>query len=269
VLNFLRKPLRGAQPNIANPLRRGLQVAYLFNEYDGDRICDYSGNDNYGQPVDGAAWDAFGGIYCAPGSNPTQKIRTNKLAYTIPNLSTEGTFVCGFVRKADWGAYGAIFNVENLTNSSGNETCLWNNADVSLYFLPNFSQSSGVYWNYGNTPNNLFTVGKLYTIAATWNYGKSELAGYIDGVLTGSKTGTSWTLNNWATSGNYIYIGGSFAGTLQVSSSVVIFTYVFNRALSAVEIQQLHINPYIFFERPFRAVVEGGGGGFSAPFIID
>jgi hypothetical protein len=95
-----------------------------------------------------------------------------------------------------------------------------------LTFLPRCSDETH-YWLYGtNTP--------FESIAISVN--NPSMAGYINGVLSGSEIGSgSWITTNETS----VYTGGS-AMTYRTCLKTILFSLFYNRALSADEIQRLH-----------------------------
>lgn len=238
-MDQFNKPLLGSRIDPEHPLSKGLVLCLLMNENSGNRIYDISGNGNDGDFVANPLWNpgdrgqalAFDGIsdYVSCGD--------------VLNMGT-GSFSIGAfgVKAHNSGVQGAQLigkQVNYNLNQSG----------YGLYYRHFFPQ---FYFNVGDgvdgvrltsLPTIVVTDEVYYNVICTFDGVSKTLNMYVDGVLV--KTGSNVLIGD-IDNGLHLRIGYSlvyFYG--DISSS-----FIYNRALSAQEIQKLYINPYCFIYQP-------------------
>lgn len=230
------KPLRGARLNLFHPLARGLVGCWLFNEGCGDKAYDLSGYGNYGTLVNmlpsapGSGWagNKFGGGLDFDGVNDF---------VTPPLLSSYFTDTATVVfwlklandppidgTKVGLGFGGAGTNITHYPYTNGN-------LEISV-----FSNTRHIA-AYNNTA---FDKSKWHQLAITTTPGAGNYKLYQNGQFVTSGTGPA-TLSM----GSGIYIGRNSNRYLEGFINSV---YLYNRALSASEIQQLCMYPYAAVE---------------------
>ncbi len=240
---MILKPPKGILLNRNHLLARGLVACWLMNEGGGGRIMDLSGNGNTGTLTAGVAWMGRGLRFAADG----QVVQCAK-----PVLSqTSGTVALCICRNAALLEFSTFLNVENATNNSPHEMVLGpRTLGGNPRFYPNLDQDSGDYWDFGAVATAL-PLGTPRVLACTWNNG-ANLAGYLDGVLSGTLNGdAAWTAAAWANS-EFLGIGdtSNTTGANAACMSDIFWVYAWNRRLSAGEVLQVHQDPFAMFRRP-------------------
>jgi len=238
----LWKPPLGAQINPAHPLSKGLISGHIMNESGGNKAYDISGNNNHFTFNGGATWAAgkFGPAVKFDGS-------TGYLSASDAGFPASGavrTFSCWISRQAN--STKAFASYGKPGNATGGATF--------QEFIP-LTNSSGTtgFSNYGLGFN-----GTKVIPLNTWAHyvlvvkGASSQSLYINGALDANGVLSILTVLN----GNYV-LGCRWDGNSsrtefnQVSIDIPL---MYNRALSASEIQQLYQQPFCFMQ-PSRGII--------------
>jgi len=253
------KPLRGAQLNKNHPLNRGLVGFWLFNEGDGKKALDLSGNGNHGTlenmafPSTAASgWNAGrkGGALSFDGSNDYVDCGNDASLDIITEITLEAwiypttTGTMEVFDKADSGtAYRSYINA----NSKGFQWYV----SIGGTFQPIQSDR-------GVLPANTW-----YHIVLTHN-GTNQVM-YINNVVEAT-TSHSGNLLSEPTSA---FLIGSWRGIATYFNGQIDQVRIYNRALSAEEIKQLYLYPYAGFQQPCEAwLYAAAAGGLSIPVAM-
>ena len=239
-----QKPALGAQINWSHPLSRGIVGCWLMNEGSGDKIYDLSGNNRVLVASGSPYWLPLTqglGIYC--DDNDYYSINALPLTTALTFIwrgrcVTTSSYSCLFVGQKDPTAFNASFGFTEQNNS--------------IYAILGTST--------GTTISSAFAVYNVYsTLAMTWD--GATLRGYLNGIYatTNSRAGT---LKSYPFSLGHVWYDRS----RQVHTE---YAYVYNRALSSQEIQQLYLSPYAMFERrPVWMDYVEAAGGLSIPVAM-
>ena len=206
------------RPDYSQDITDGLAAWWPLNERGGLTALDISGKNNHGTLTSGPVW--AGGGLSFDGTNDY---------VSAPNLSVSAGFtISAWVNKRSTG-------VQTVTGQA--------NAGVtSASFYLRINGNSG--FSTGGTFKEIVVPDLSLN---TWrhvalNYDGANLRYYLNGALAAGPTAATGNVDNPASS---FAIGrlGAFDG--QYWNGVINNLYIFNRALSALEVQQLCINPNI------------------------
>lgn len=232
---------------VRGALAKGIIAAWAFNEGAGGVLHDYSGNGNHGTPTNGPTWttgspgaglnfSALSSQYVSAPDTPSLRptnitinallISTSNQHYVIVNKNYNGTNVPYSLMLAEPG-YGA----------------------KGIAFYPGAPR----WYNSGGT--DISGDGKLHLITGT--YDGVNLKYYIDGELdaTTAYAGVLPTANANSTD------IGRYANDPIYFHGPIFNVEIWNRALSAAEIQQLYIDSFRDYRQPRRRPYLVGAGG--------
>ena len=207
----------------SDPINRGLEGWWPMWEGAGGKILDISGNNNHGALTNGPIWTgrglSFDGVndYVDPSKVLNVPYVTVSAWIKIVSIPTSNGRIAGFLN----GFGGAAWDKELYIDAEGK---------LRFYVYDGVERITSV-------PSNAIPLNQWVHVAGTAN-GLSARA-YVNGVEVGSvaagATYTGYTVPN-------VYIQGTdgTAGYIAVSIKGV---RVHNRALSALEIQRLYVNP--------------------------
>ena len=237
------KPVLGSQIQLGHPLANGLVGCWLMNEGGGDIVQDLSGNGNKGIFGSGAASPIWvpgksghairfdGGDQVNVATPPTFLETTILMRFKINTLANDGLL--------------GRFNGD----SGGNESNIYYDSDgwiiVSWYNTTNTQNTI--------TANQNRTAGKWYDMAVTIKDGEQHI--YVDGVLKNSDTDAGVIRSGVAG----MWIGRAYTGGPCIAD--IEYVYIFNRTLSAGEIQDLYVNPFAIIQPTFSVWWYSGIGG--------
>lgn len=218
-----QKPPLGAVPNFAHPLSQGLVGWWLFNEQGGIKANDISGRGNNGTLIGGPTWNnqslSFDGTndyvvtgnYATSNSSPmTWSVWVNP---TATSNNTNG--IIGY----------STTSPERIALVSGHSGA---NTDKWAIYTP------GSGYIFGSTHG----LNQWYHLVMVFDGTNVSL--YVNGVLDISPTAASYTAGTipFAFGRFYYNLNGYyFPGSLDD-------VRVYNRALSAAEVQQLYETPF-------------------------
>ncbi len=220
------KPFRGARINRTHPLARGLVAAYLMNEGGGNQIFDIA-NNNTGTFVNNTSWDVGPNdkIIDLPGVDDYVNIPS-----ALANLSGSiATFICR-VRVDAYDSNGVVL--------------FGTNTGTSTWFQIIGDGSCVVMANTVAVVNTDFDNGEFRTLAFVSDGTNSTV--YNNGVNIGTDADA---VTAFAAGAKNFHLGNWIAGATFDLNGALEWAYVFNQALSAPEIVQVHREPYAFIER--------------------
>ncbi|MEA3362172.1 MAG: LamG-like jellyroll fold domain-containing protein, partial [Thermodesulfobacteriota bacterium] len=218
------KPIYGVEVDTNHPLANGLVGAWVMNEGSGDTVHDLSGNGNDGTLVNSPTWDSDGVVL--NGSTECIEIQDSPV-FTVNDF----TWVLSLnPRLGNDGRFQKYDNTSNdgfLIQQEDGPAC-WEGA-VYVGGSAAVVASAGI--SYGTIEQiTLRREGSSISlfVGTTEYVSGTSLSGEIDssGILY---IGHDWVDNNY------------FDG-------IINYAYVYDRALSADEISQLHNEPYAMFK---------------------
>ena len=254
---FHQKPPPGTPLNKSHRLAPDA-LCLPMNEGTGDKIYDYTGNGNHGtltnmSPAtdwvpgkDGVALDFDGSndhieIANAPSLNPTSQI-TISVWVKFAAFNSYGMFISK--------NYASQYAVMNYDTTGRIRFDLW----------PWFSYS-GSHGMFLTDSGDAVSLDTWYLIVCTFDGANARV--YIDGVLKKTSTAVSGSI---ATTANDLWLGQNVSNSNPFSGQISCVG-ISDRALSAVEVQQLYSQPWSMFghELPMFGV---GAAGISIPLVM-
>ena len=213
----------------------GLVSWWKFDEGSGTTAADSSGNGNTMSLVNGISWVA-GKIGGAISANGTNQYATEPAI----NLSTTSTVTVAFWANRTYSTTVESVMLESSTN--------YNNSTTGFGFFPDDTACNGiqaaVHGNAGYSTNCYTqpTSGVWHHLAIIYDKtqaANAQTALYIDGVLQTptSNLNTAQNTNSFGTNPLYLF---SRAGNQFFNGGEMDDLRIYNRALSATEIQQLY-----------------------------
>ena len=250
------KPPAGTQINPLHPLSKGLVGCWLFNEGAGSLANDISGKGNHGTltnmspNVQGSGW---GGSQFGGGLGFDS---TNDYVDTISNIGISGAasrtislwMKAGDKNDSQYGQNMVAWGACDTGNFNGIMFDAYDYADEGI------KMSS---WGYElNGTANTITRGQWHHITA--KYDGTAMYIYIDGILDVSGNKTMNTTDGPVRFGHVLACdsyGRNFKGSIDSAC-------IYNRALSAVEIKTLYLDPFcnMMIRRPSGLYVPSAAG---------
>ena len=251
-MSNIRKPLLGELLDYGNPFTKGLVGCWLMNEGSGNTVQDLSGN-NYSGAIIGPTW--VGG-----NTGPALYFTTNDyVKFTNPRQFFGENFTIVFGASYDSGGGGRIFDWDEF-NNSGISITLAATLNVEINYAGG-AQSKSSSW--GTNPTDTFAQ---YAVVHTMPL-NSQIEVFFNG---GAKSAVfnydhSLVLPGDTTEAYF----GSNEGLTSFYKGHISYIYLYNRALSASEIQQLYREPFCMFDRdPIELWSAAQGGGAPATTIL-
>lgn len=277
------KPPRGCQLNRTHPLARGLVGAWLMNEGTGDTVWDYSGNQNTGTLMNmdpatdwvatqhGEALDFDGSTNqyaIIDGSNPlfsSTDFSFNLLVHFDGLAGDDGDLI----QKA-------------ARHNSGEPLVMWFDTGNALQFL--LTDGGSTYSGVKISATSTVSAG-WYDITLVFR-GSINTRLYFDGCEDGSSPFDTSALSELDTTDDItLAINtnlGSYDGK-RLNGQIAHFFW-WNRALSAVDVREMHRAPYAMFAprtspgvfyvaggtsyKDFTASLSATGGGSADGLIL-
>jgi len=254
------KPLRGTQLDKSHPLNRGLVGFWLFNEGDGKKAQDLSGNDNHGTlknmafpPTPTSGWNAGrkGVGLSFDGSNDYVDCGNDE-SLNITDAITIETWVKPATSQAD---YAGI-----VCKPSPNEK--WGLLRDATKWRFRVDVGGQPHLVYDDVLSNSYDGNTWVHFVGT--YDGETLLFFKDGKQTDSNTTPSGNIDD--ATANPLHIGNVSAYKYNGQIDEV---RIYNRALSADEIKQLYLYPYAGFQQPCEAwLYAAAAGGLSIPVAM-
>jgi hypothetical protein len=231
ILSPYQKPPIGTQLDRNHPLTKGLIGCWIMNERAGRRLTDYSGYNKHGILKNMVNPWRESGLYFGGGAVCDYVLLPSMLPkppYTI--IARVNPVTCGEVNAANGLVYqgtgyydiGTHFALANDSNYVG-----FKNEGGNVVRSNNYAVSLGVFQQLAATIN-----------AAGW----ATLYKNKTVLITGS-SGTN------APSNNPTYLGFWYIdSSTRFLNGLMDYVYIYNRDLSALEIESIYNNPYCFFE---------------------
>ena len=244
-----QKPLLGTPLRKGHPLARGLVGYWPLLEGTGKLTEDLSGNGHDGTFIDGPIW--------IPGQHgPAVEFSDNAIDcgdYIYTGCSTALTIVC----KARYDGSGS--SLARLIDKYPGPSIYHFLAGTNMGFYGTIG--GGIVDKRWNT--SPCAIGDYITWAFVLGEGYQHC--YRNGILSDNQ------LSDGAHNGVYSdggavngYIGNRASDMGRNWDGPIDYVYIYNRALSASEIQQLYYDPFCMFERmPIHKWAGAYGGGVS------
>jgi hypothetical protein len=239
-----QKPPIGTKLNHGHPLAKRLAGCWLFNEMSGNKVFDYSGQNNHGTITGVAAETATSGWNAGPQGNVMAFDGSNDCVVLASTISAayEMTYIA-WVRK--------LANTVSVMGASGTYKYIAHFfTDANLYC--GNGSSGQVYWPFSG-------FDSTWRMIALTKRG-STLEMYYDSISQGTRSQAALTDVAYLAFGQTNYFNGSI-------SSI----FIYNRALSAAEIAYLTAFPYCMFESAFQlewGIVEPPPSAFTPRIVM-
>jgi hypothetical protein len=211
-----------------------LVAAFGFNENTGTLAADNSGNNNNGTLTNGPTWSALGKFGAAVQFDGTDDY-INILDANSLDLTT-GMTIEAWVNPTNVTGYKTVISKDNGTNNQSYTLSANNNTSGAANQRPNTRIRSG------STTTTITGTTKL--ILNTWahlacTYDGTTLRYYQNGVQVATVAVTA----SMTVTANPLRIGGTTALAAQYFAGLIDEVRIYNRALTAVEIQADMITP--------------------------
>lgn len=226
------KPLKGIQLDYSNPLTKGLAGYWLMNEGGGNTVYDISGNGHHGT-ITGATWTGgkFGSALSFDGSNNVDTgwdagkdlSAFSVVAWVYPQASSDGDY---YIVDQSAGSYSLALRHDKDNNQ------------VEAFCFSGAGTLHGVLM----TGSSTFMANTWYHVAYTYNASGSVL--YLNAVSKDTGDGA----DNLRDGTETLHIGSEYDDS-DAFIGLIDNVEIFDRALSASEVQSLHTAPFQMFER--------------------
>jgi hypothetical protein len=232
------KPPIGSTLNKNHPLSSNMMAAYLFNEHSGNIALDISNNENHGVLKNGASF--LNGMLFLDGVNDYVEVPDS------PSLTTtnELTIVARINSTNIQSRWNDLIGKGTSDTDEEYAIALLNGGfyfDVGINTGPYVNQTQ--YFN-NNTFHRIAAVHKKIL-------GNSIMQTYRDGYIgTGGVNNPSFAMNNNSLP---MSIGKRFYNSdpnSRIFSGFIDYIYLFNKALSTNELNDIYENPFLFIDPP-------------------
>jgi hypothetical protein len=254
------KPPLGSQINWAHPLSRGLVGCWLMNEGGGLKTNNLVTNKK-ASLNNGANWVIKKSGYACQFDGVDDEISSSLIAnYKAMTIVTKVNIAALGVAPYQ---FSRLVSSRNYNNGGYFEFTVNNNTTTSINRL-SFSVNYATVDLLRDTADNYFSLLTDTTFGVTWS-GSATAAGNIHLYRNGIKTLT-YTQTIDGTGGRvnetYPIRLGNLDGTIERPlNGLMYYCYIYNRALSPQEIQQLYIDPYCFIKQSYKLYYAPAAGG--------
>jgi hypothetical protein len=242
----VKPPFGVARVDWGHPLARGLVGEWLFNEGGGKYALDIAGT-NTGTLINGLsrASGRAGGALKFDGASEYVNLSNSVTLQPVNYISI--VFWMNTLGNNSDGTYAPQFFDTN-NNSWGTS-------------FQQYSTSHGLYWTLGSNTNK---INFPYVFDAAWHqigltYDGAYMRLYIDAVL-GQSAAATGTIT-WTTDPLLVGARKDFTSTYFVHNTFMDDFRIYNRALSASEVQQAYLEPFSHLrpiKRRFYSIPSGG-----------
>ena len=237
---MINKPPLGSQINWAHPLARGLVACWLMNEGSGNMVQDYTLNQIRGIMTATCLWT---------GSPDGCATDFGTITSTTEYISITDPRIINLPETKNISVI--ISNKPNYTNNyDGRSICClsWSGTD-DLIIYPNGDTTLGrrIFWR--DCGGNVISVASFNALdvwqvmAFTATIGEQKL--YVNGSLIGTGANTLAGAGPFAA----FNIGAYGEDARQNFGGSIGYVYLYDRPLSATEVNDLYVSPYAMFEQ--------------------
>lgn len=228
------KPILGQQINWGHPLSKGLVGFWLMNEGTGNKVYDLSNNNNDGT-LDGASWV------------------TSDKGYAIDFDGTDDTITMQHTDDLILNAFSIVLRIR--TDQVASDSYMISHYDGTsqdgfyirfdnnglMYFVVFVGGSPGIC----NSDVGVQATDTWFNIVAT-----RDVSGFMQLYIDGKVQSTTDTQAGEIDSSAVLRLGTDYSGANDLDGKINYF-YLYNRALTILEIQQLYREPFCMFRDPF------------------
>jgi len=264
-----QKPLLGSLINWGHPLAKYLQKGFIFNERSGLTLRPYLGRHGTNAPLTkrwgNPTWKPEG-LYLDDNGHGTEN-DVMETSFSISNSRSFTFFTTITLKGAPFPSADGAFifaNVwgrmkQNIRNDAGYEYCIESAV----------GQDEG-HRHEGINPNRVY-LDIPFTFAVVGRHATNTAFNYVNGtVLELTQMSAGWAGTSDIFSSDY-YLGEfnedwkNYYGL----DGIIHHFYLFNKAFSQNELDELRSNPYAMFEQPRkRWFYVAAGGGLSIPVAM-
>ena len=226
----LIKPRLGARIQRGHPRARGLVFFPLMNEGTGDKVFDASGNGINGVFSGDVTWVSgkYGSALNFPGSDDWVD-----LAGLTPYASTQPHTYIAWVRPTSLAVYNWVISNDKTDTTNGDSMVIRSTGTIGYFYKGGQLVINSV----GTISTNVWTQIALV-------YNSESVDFYINGVYDSTVAAPGVY-----TAGNTNPRIGAWGNGAWDFTGAIDLPMIYNRALSAQEIQQPYIDPFGMFER--------------------
>lgn len=252
------KPKPGAQIDLAHPLSRGLVGCWLFNEGAGSQVNDISGRGNHSTlknmapNVQGSGWGGSthgGGLHFDGGDDYVNVPHNPTL-----NFGTGDFTISLWLNPSSWTSGDIIFNKGSDAASNEYIMYYYEGSNIGV-----FAEMGDVAINYAS--GMTLSTGQWHHIVLLRRGNTGYV--YFDNIQMDSANVAGFDSN----STNDLYIGTSLVDLF--FHGIMDTVHIYNRALSAMEIEKLYYHPFCNILKPRYWYVPSTGPAGSIPVIMD
>lgn len=238
------KPPLGSQINWGHPLSKGLTACLVMQE--GTSMRTKNLITGVFEPISVLTYiDSWGKNTKGTGVLFRRDTYNTKIPITKDPISTSlpFTIVASVSPTTNNAAYGVILSRGQDSQGAGRSVSYGRNADGTFYIQVITTSPSTTART--TTGTKIYPANTLVQVVAVWNPAIS-LSLHTNGTLDKYNADSTSNLRT-STVGTAI---GHFYGSTNFFDGLMNYVYIYNRALSPQEIQQLYIDPYCFIKQP-------------------
>ena len=241
---MILKPRLFRKPNLSHPLSGGLVGLWLMNADSGNTVQDLSGNGHTGLLSGGASWTT-GKYGSAINFSSGDEVIFGSVT-EVPKLVVDHiTVVTWIYLNANLTQWTPVYS-----NGSYNTSGIWFALSSAESLCAYHTSDPGGYDAFVST-GAAVPINEWCQIAVTWD-GTTKTV-YLNGAYNGSESIAAGNLD-WSGGTDFVWGAGDY-GTPNYKLD---HGYVYNRALSASEIQQLYREPFCMMYDPYQLDLYSG-----------